>query len=463
MKKKFLTRLTSVMLSVILILGTANQLAFAETKPPKEPNQAFITKSQALAFKVLKQLQKEVGNKNIIFSPLSIQYMLGILNNGADAKTQQSINALWGFKKSSSIAALNDQLVLEMQVIDYNNPPDNDPPKPKPTVKPAPAISPNNANGEDEPEDEGEEMAELSKYSVARLNIANATYVKNGLVINAKFRAALEKFKAQAETLDFTNPLAINTINQWTKEHTRGQITTIIDRFENPADIYMILLNAVSFEGRWKSSFDSNTLNKKFYGKDKTTIVNMMQNSYSETYYLDNIIQYSELPIKWRYNMFIILPKSKGKNALDDVIKQLDGTYFEKIQQYIKKDKIKYEGNINLPKFKTEFTASDLKKSFKAIGLDLNYPDATFNEMLKNPKIDVALSLMIHKATIEVEEKGVKASAVTAAVPVVGYSPPLVPPTKFTLNVDRPFIYGIKDNNGMIIFLGTVFNLPDIK
>ncbi len=69
-----------------------------------------------------------------------------------------------------------------------------------------------------------------------------------------------------------------------------------------------------------------------------------------------------------------------------------------------------------------------------------------------NGNRDLVISAVVHKAFVEVEEKGTEAAAATGVV-MARASLALAPPTVF--RADHPFLFLIRDNgNGSILFLG---------
>jgi serpin B len=85
-------------------------------------------------------------------------------------------------------------------------------------------------------------------------------------------------------------------------------------------------------------------------------------------------------------------------------------------------------------------------------------PDhADFSGMIQPGSVDEALrlyiGLVIHQANITVDEKGTEAAAATAVV-IRATSAPGEP---VTLEIDRPFIYAVRDvPTGAILFFGRV-------
>lgn len=86
--------------------------------------------------------------------------------------------------------------------------------------------------------------------------------------------------------------------------------------------------------------------------------------------------------------------------------------------------------------------------------LAFNLNSADFSGM--TGKRDLYISKVIHKAFINVGEKGTEAAAATA-VTMVGAAKPSFDSEYFT--ADHPFIFLIKDNStGSILFMGKITN-----
>ena len=81
--------------------------------------------------------------------------------------------------------------------------------------------------------------------------------------------------------------------------------------------------------------------------------------------------------------------------------------------------------------------------------------EADFSGM--NGNRNLFLSAVIHKAFVDVNEKGTEAAAATGVV--VGTTSVRIP--RYTFRADRPFVFLIRDNrSGSLLFLGRVVNPP---
>ena len=117
-------------------------------------------------------------------------------------------------------------------------------------------------------------------------------------------------FAAQINELDFSKASAVNTINDWVSSHTHGKIDEIIDHID-PSTM-MILINAIYFNCLWEVQFDpEDTYDAPFYKQDGTKfgMVDMMKvKSTFKVAYSDNF-RAVELPYKKKkFSMFLFLP-----------------------------------------------------------------------------------------------------------------------------------------------------------
>jgi serpin B len=106
------------------------------------------------------------------------------------------------------------------------------------------------------------------------------------------------------------------------------------------------------------------------------------------------------------------------------------------------------EGDIVLPRFRVDY-GTDLLPGLVALGGGA-LADVDFHGMGAGP---LQISRVIHKAFVEANEEGTEAaaaSAVTAAMAV---------PVRFTMVVDRPFFFAIRDDlTGALLFTGFVLD-----
>jgi len=110
---------------------------------------------------------------------------------------------------------------------------------------------------------------------------------------------------------------------------------------------------------------------------------------------------------------------------------------------------------LELPRFKTSFNAN-LIPPFEALGMHLAFDRARadFSRMAaRNPLV---ISLIAHRAVIDVMEDGTEAAAATAVVVTVR-SAARRPQEPEPFRVDRPFLFSIVDKtSGAVLFAGRI-------
>ncbi len=466
----------------------ATQAAMPENPatPPKNTNTdesaaaRFTRQSQAYGLRMFQQLEKDSKDRNLVFSPLSIEFMMGIVRTGVASPVADDIARAWG---------LDDLPVVEMnrnlaQIMKHQHgglsesggaEQENLTQERDRTVKKLEFFESRSDSSPDvtahiqrlrEWLDDLDRRIEASRQTASqnRLKIANGLFVDRRYQIEPDFAQKLSNaYQADAQELDFrASKKAAATINQWVDKNTDGRIRRIIDSLDSDTNI--ALLNAIAFVGQWPEGFfdKKNTKNSPFKGLRESRPVPTMQQNGLEQYYEDATVQAIFLPYRGRkYAMLVILPKDETAQGLANAIGQLDGATFSRILGGARAPKKRYQGTLYLPRFDIENTFGDLlPRSQDVLGVALDgarFPilmDKQTGRLFEQNR----LSKMIHKANITVDEEGTRAAAVTALFGATAspQQPKYVP---FEMRVDHPFIYAIVDEAGNIAFLGSVKNL----
>ena len=128
-------------------------------------------------------------------------------------------------------------------------------------------------------------------------------------------------------------------------------------------------------------------------------------------------------------SMVVVLPRKA--DGLADLEKSLS---VENLAAWVGKSRFEDDLRVSLPKFTTT-SRFDLGKALQQLGMtDAFDPDkADFSGLTAKEKL--AISKVIHKAFVQVDEEGTKAAAATAVV----IAKPSPPPASFT--ADHPFVF----------------------
>ncbi len=401
-----------VILAFILLLGYSCEKTKDEEPGPKEINltekgKILVEADNLFGINLFKEvLNAEEPEENVMISPLSVSLALAMTYNGAGGDTKEAMEKtleLNGF----TVDEINENYKMLIDALASVDP-------------------------------------------KVLMSIANSIWYKQTFNVEQDFiDVNQDYFYAEVSPLDFTNPDAVTTINNWVADKTKNKITEILDQI--PAEAVMYLINAIYFKGIWKYEFDeSETEEKPFYLSDGTTKdVPMMAQEGSFNYFSNDILQAVEMPYgAGNYSMIILLPQSN--KTPDDIIDQLSNENWNRwLSEFYEAEKVQ----IHLPKFKFEYEDS-LNNELINMGMEIAFSpyDADFSKI--NPLEQLYISRVIHKSFIEVNEEGTEAAAVT----LVEISRIISEPeTGIHFYVNQPFIFAIKEKyTNTIIFMGKV-------
>lgn len=355
------------------------------------------------------------SGKSFIYSPLSITYVLGMVNDAAIGNTEKELEQTLGFHKGG-IKAVNDYC--------------------KKLIDGLPKVD-----------------------NKVTLDIANAIFLNKDYALKQQFQQDMQNYyDAKAEALDFSSPQTLEHINGWCNDKTKGMIPKILDEV-NP-DMVSYLLNAIYFKADWASKFDSkNTKEETFTTKTGSTTLPMMHQYVLISYLKTNTYSAVILPYgNSLWNMTVMLPEEGA--TTDDIIKEVAqssvlnnrgwcGTGSDVFQGY--------EVDLKLPRFETASDTDELGlvELMKKMGIKQAFdPDfAEIPNMCEDRNLYI--SMMRQKAKIKVNEEGSEAAAVTVAGvnATTAVSPQEYP--KATFHANRPFVYVISEaSSGVILFVG---------
>ena len=367
-----------------------------------DPQKNFVANNNAFTFKFLKIVNDaDNSGKSFVYSPLSITYVLSMVNSAAEGTTREELQNTLGFhdKEIKEVNGFCKSLIDGLPKVDTS----------------------------------------------VQIHIANALYVNKAYTLKKQFQQDMKGYyRANAESLDFSSPKTLNHINDWCKKKTNGLIPKILDEVNPEAVSY--LLNAIYFKAAWTYPFKvCYTETETFTTENGPEKLPMMYQTEEFRYIKNNIFAAVDLPYgdgKWR--MTVMLP-SKGKNV-SNVIDYLvqEGTSF--LSQMKRRDV-----SLKLPRFETESATEDLIGVLKKMGIVRAF-DESQAEIRNMCNRDVYISRMLQKAHIKVDENGSEAAAVTSA-DIVCLSASMDEPVKFF--ADHPFVYLIHEaSSGVILFVG---------
>jgi TonB family C-terminal domain len=391
--------------AIVAIVLMSGLLTFGQVSAPTSLQGKMPNNNNDFACKLFRTINEQKKGSTIV-SPISVSYLLGMLNEGADGETRRQITDVLGL--GGSVQEINEyfkKMMHEAQSVD-------------------PSVT---------------------------LKSANCIYFKLGMRINPLFKADMQNYyDANVEAINFNSSNIVNKINSWSKAHTDGMIPKLLKKDELKPRAVMYLLNAIYFKATWTDQFDPwNTRDLDFITLDGKTVKRPMMNRRGvATYGKNELCKMLCLPYGNKaYSMVVLLP-NEGKTT-DDIIRDLSA---QKLKQW-KSQMRTEEVDVLMPRFTTE-SETRLKDILSSMGMPRAFKrdTAEFPNMIQKPKVALYVSMMKQKAKIEVNEEGTKAAAVTVAEMDISIGMHYYEYFYAT----RPFVYYIMEKStGAIYFMGT--------
>lgn len=245
-----------------------------------------LNKNNKFDYKFIKQIE---GNDNTLVSPLSMAYLLSMIQSGAKGSTLNELNIV-----------LDNYDLQPMENID-------------------------------------------SKISMANSMWINNKY-KND--IDNTFATAL-KINYHSEVLydEFINA---DNINKWVSEKTYNMINELFPSDSvNSADTIMALVNAIGINFKWDEEFDCNkTLMGNFLDKN-VYMMNSNEKYIASDYYTGFIKDYEKLSDNSQYEFIGLLPKKDIQDVINNLSNDVIKDSITESEAHIQIPRFKYEYNVN--------------------------------------------------------------------------------------------------------------------
>ena len=403
-----------------MVAGTSGQMTSCERQPekilPSDPVEIELTLKQKevvasanrFAFDLFKPvIAGETEGTNVMISPFSITSALSMTLNGAAGGTFDAVRSALRYD-GMSLEEINDtyrRLVTEMIPVDER----------------------------------------------VVMEIANSVWAENKFPVKKEFITALKDwYMAEARNFDVTDPRSVDMINGWIEEKTHDRIQKMISQLDR--DLAMLLINAVYFNGKWKHQFDSRlTADRPFYITPGNPVeVPMMYQKQKFAVAAADRAKLVELPYgQGNYSMVVALP-DEGVSAVEIAA----GLDYQKWEEWMAS--LSYgitEVELYMPKFKYDYKRK-LNDDLVSLGMGPAF-DPGMADFSRISDVEVFISFVLHHTFIENKEEGTEAAAAT----VVGFTRTSLPPEPEKININRPFLYFIRETTtGTIVFMGLVAN-----
>ena len=367
---------------------------------------ASIDKAVTLqnSVKMTDQISAAVNGENIMFSPTSLNFALGMIAEGAKGETKE---VLCNYLGTDDFASYAKEYLNKIK--EYNT------------------------------EDE-------SYGYKSKLKIADAVWVDNNLTLQEEFKNSVTNgFGAEVENVDFSAAeKTCGIINSWCDKNTEGLIPKIITPDLINDTTGLCLTNSLYFESGWSGEpWNVSDTEEKFGNNEKTKYMTCA----GDRYYENDKATAFDREYANGLSFVGILPVDEGDFTLED----LD------IGGLLKSQPEYDEVQCKMPKLDFETTAI-LNDILSSLGLDNIFSsNADFSGIAdKNVNVDTILQ----KTKLELDENGTKAAAVTAVTMECMSAAVEDEPIIKTVELTRPFAFLIYDrNNDEVLFIGKVMSV----
>ena len=343
-------------------------------------------------------------NKNVLTSPASALFALGMAGNGAAGKTLEEFEQVLG----------------------------------------------NGLSIEDLSESYGSLLQQYATVPPEKLTVADSIWLKadDHSVLPSFLEANSRYFRQDVYSSPTLNEAA-DDINVWVSKQTNGLIPMLYGPNETIDDTtFMILINTIYFHMGWEQEFNpAATREANFYPSPGEQAKALMMNCQENMQYLEEngAIGFLKPYQEEGFSFLAILPP-EGQTP-EEYLSSLTGQKFLELLARTTPKEI----SLTMPKFQLE-CQMNLNNFLLDAGMQTAFGAADFSRMCTAPAY---ISSVIQKTCIELDEKGTKAAAVTAVQMDSGMAAPVT-----EIILDRPFLYAILDSkNNFPLFLG-ILNEP---
>ncbi len=400
-------------LAVLLMVSACGQAGVPA--PVQHISMRLTDSTSGFGLALLDRLLAEKAAGNVFISPLSATIALSMAASAADAGTRAQILRVLGIDPT---AAPDDQA---RQTIERLAQSDSD----------------------------------------AQLELAQAIWAQNGLALNPDYANSMRTdYQAQLGNLDFTSPDAPAIVNKWVSDKTHGKITQLVDSFDPTTVGYLV--NETFFHALWATEFKPMNGKEEFHQFDGTAAQLPFMSREENVTELRMPGYVAELlPYKGgRFSAVLILPASTLSPSelgtfLSPTLWAQTLAYFHRSVGDVLGGKctawssgdvnVQCDGSLQMPKFKLDY-GKDLTSTLGAMGMPI--PGAALPQFCAG----CAISTVVQKTYLEVDEQGTTAAAATGVAVESALKLPTI--------VNRPFAFALIDNaTDAPLFLGAIGNL----
>ncbi|KAL7884492.1 hypothetical protein AOLI_G00072620 [Acnodon oligacanthus] len=291
------------------------------------------------------------------------------------------------------------------------------------------------------------QMREETKESMLMANqiFFNPKYALGEAFVNQ----SLEFYETVPEKLTDNSEANMKMINDWVAKKTQKKIKKLVESMDSSSEF--ILLNAVHFIGKWKSSFEGKGTSGEFMTlSGKLVSVPILYSSkftLATTYITKFKAQVAKFPLTGKSSLYVMVPNAVTHSALAVLEENLDESNVRAMVEEV--DKVApVSAEVTLPKTKLT-TNIDLATLLRKMGVSGLFDSPNLCALFPGEEA-VELTDGRHQAYISLTEQGVEAAAASS----VSFSRSFN-----TFSAMQPFVFIIwSEQTACPLFMGRVVN-----
>ena len=362
------------------------------------PDADFYEAVTDVGLRVMARLAEK--GENLTFSPLSMVLCLALIANGAEGSTLSEIEALIG-----------------MPIEDFNK------------------MAYSFVNG-------------LYSGKNCEVNIANSVWYYDGgyLKVRDEFlQTNADWYGADIFAAPFDES-TVKDVNSWCDEKTDGMIDKVIDTIDD--NTVMFLINALSFDAKWAELYEKSQKKDGVFNNYGGGTSNVQMLWSDEKYYIggEGFRGFTKDYEGGKYSFVALLPDAD--RDVYEFAAGISGAEWLSILASKQRQSVA----VCMPEF-TNSSSLDLIDSMKALGVDDMFSDAgaDFSSMATSDRGNLFVGIFKQESFIQVDMNGTKAAAITLG----GMNDKATSVERYSVYLDRPFVYAIVDNaTGVPMFVG---------
>lgn len=358
----------------------------------------------------MKAFMSDTGEKNIIYSPLSLFMALSMTAQTTDGSTRKQLLDALGREDTEALQAYAKTL----WEVNYK--------------------------------DDG----------LTKCVLANSLWTNDKAAYSQKTVDTLaQQYYASVYSGDPSDREYEQSLQAWLNEQTDGQLQDYTAEIKMNPRMMLTLASTVNFSGKWKAEFsEEKTKTDTFHSPSGDFDCDFMNAERCTDYYWGEKFSSVSLDMGYSSSMKLILP-DEGISPEELFSDEEAVAFMAAPSGYDYQNRKFTDVSLSVPKFDVSFSI-DLEDGLRKMGVTEIF-DSTkgdFSPLTENAQ-EVYVSQAVQNSRVTVDEKGCKATTMTVIMVDAGAVRP-VDHVDFVL--DRPFVFEIMSDSGYPLFVGIVNN-----